>query len=401
MARDSDALLTRFKWASAGDVAPPSDFGITRSEGFGSAFDPGGSEYPERPLFNQMFRELYGLAKEINEGGVLLEWSDQVDYVQHARIRGSDGEIYRAIIPNGPTRGNSLDPTTKTDDAIWAESDVTVDTSGFLTSSSLAAQLGEYVTETELNSDLASYATRAYLDGEIDDLVDGAPNNRNTLGELSDAIDGRASSGHTHSQYAGNTHVHSSNALLDSPVFTGTPEAPSPSSNDDSDRIATTAWAQDEFAQRSHGHSYASTSHTHSQYALLDSPVFTGTPEAPSPSSNDDSDRIATTAWAQDEFAQRSHGHSYASTNHTHSQYATSGHSHSQYATSGHSHSQYLTSLPSHSHGSGDLPASAFANNYASGISVGNTVSGNNVVRTITISRSGLSSISTTFTDTS
>ena len=304
MARDAYALLSRFEWASAGDVSPPSDYSIVRSEGFSNAFDPGGSSYPERELFNQLFRELYALTKELNESG-LLEWSGAVDYIQHARVRGSDGEIYRANISNGPTRGNALDPATKTDDAIWLESDVSVDLSGFLTSSSLAAQLGEYVTEVELNSELASYATRTYVDDEIDDLIDGAPSSRNTLKELSDAIDGRASSSHSHSQYASSTHVHSN-------------------------------------------------------YALLDSPVFTGTPEAPSPSLNDDSERIATTAWAQDEFAQRSHGHSYASTNHSHSQYATSSHTHSQYASSGHTHSQYLTSLPTHSH-SGHLTGASIS----------------------------------------
>jgi len=38
-------------------------------------------------------------------------------------------------------------------------------------------------------------------------------------------------------------------------------------------------------------------------------------------------------------YAQKSHSHSYASTNHTHSQYAQSSHSHSDYASSDHSHS--------------------------------------------------------------
>ena len=38
-------------------------------------------------------------------------------------------------------------------------------------------------------------------------------------------------------------------------------------------------------------------------------------------------------------YSQKTHSHSYASTNHTHSQYAQSSHSHSDYASSSHSHS--------------------------------------------------------------
>ena len=163
--------------------------GVNRDEGFSGAFDPGGGEYPDRQLINQMFKELYGLGKELNEGGV-LEWSDQVDFVQYARTRGDDGELYRSAVPTGPGTGNSLNPSTKTDDSVWILEVNLPDLSDYITTAALQTELGSYVTDSGLNSVLAAYA------------------------------------------------------LLDSPVFTGSPEAPLPNPGDDSDRIANTAWVQ-------------------------------------------------------------------------------------------------------------------------------------------------------------
>lgn len=70
-------------------------------------------------------------------------------------------------------------------------------------------------------------------------------------------------------------------APLDSPHFTGVPTAPTPASNDNSGKIATTAYVQ---AQN---------------YAPLASPTFSGVPAAPTAASNTNTTQIATTAFVQ------------------------------------------------------------------------------------------------------
>lgn len=69
-----------------------------------------------------------------------------------------------------------------------------------------------------------------------------------------------------------------------SPIFTGSPQAPTPPNGDSSSRVATTAWVQANGGGGSNG-------------APLDSPAFTGTPTAPTPPPTNDSTRIATTEW--------------------------------------------------------------------------------------------------------
>ena len=73
-------------------------------------------------------------------------------------------------------------------------------------------------------------------------------------------------------------------AKLASPAFTGTPTAPTPTSSDDSTKIATTAYVKANL----------------SSYAPIASPAFSGTPTAPTPTSGDNSTNLATTAFVQD-----------------------------------------------------------------------------------------------------
>lgn len=70
-------------------------------------------------------------------------------------------------------------------------------------------------------------------------------------------------------------------APIDSPHFTGVPTAPTPASNDNSGKIATTAFVA---AQA---------------YAPLNSPAFTGTPTAPTATVNTNTTQLATTAFVQ------------------------------------------------------------------------------------------------------
>jgi hypothetical protein len=70
-------------------------------------------------------------------------------------------------------------------------------------------------------------------------------------------------------------------ALLESPVFTGTPSAPTPTAGDDSTAIATTAFVKDQ------------------GYVGADSPVLTGNPTAPTPVTTDNDTSIATTEFVK------------------------------------------------------------------------------------------------------
>lgn len=79
------------------------------------------------------------------------------------------------------------------------------------------------------------------------------------------------------------------------PTFTGTPKSTTPTSTDNSTRIATTAFVQ--------GHVSSLSSRIDEVaaggWAPLDSPAFTGTPAAPTQTKTDNSTAIATTAYVQ------------------------------------------------------------------------------------------------------
>lgn len=72
-------------------------------------------------------------------------------------------------------------------------------------------------------------------------------------------------------------------ASTNSPIFTGSPQAPTPAAGANDNRIATTAFVQTAAAAR----------------APLASPVFTGNPTAPTPPSTDNDTSLATTAFVQ------------------------------------------------------------------------------------------------------
>ncbi len=78
-------------------------------------------------------------------------------------------------------------------------------------------------------------------------------------------------------------------APINSPTFTGTPNAPTPAVDDDSTRVATTAYVQDVM----------------DEFAPINSPNFTGVPTAPTPPADDNSTKIATTEFVQGEVSDR------------------------------------------------------------------------------------------------
>lgn len=178
-------------------------------------------------------------------------------------------------------------------------------------------------------------------------------------------IDGSADTSSLDYKVAANTAALAAKAPIDSPTFTGTPAAPTPSGSDNSTLIATTAFVQGVVAtavtglldlkgsldassnpnypaaskgdvylitvagkvgggsgksvdvgdaviasadnaggaEASVGTSWFVLEHNLAGVALLASPAFTGTPTAPTPSFGDDSTKLATTEFVQDAVA--------------------------------------------------------------------------------------------------
>ncbi len=74
-------------------------------------------------------------------------------------------------------------------------------------------------------------------------------------------------------------------APLESPALTGSPTAPTQAADDDSTKLATTAFVKDVVAD----------------YAPLESPALTGFPTAPTQPASDNSTKIATTKFVKDQ----------------------------------------------------------------------------------------------------
>lgn len=77
-------------------------------------------------------------------------------------------------------------------------------------------------------------------------------------------------------------------ADLESPIFTGTPQAPTQLSGDSSNALATTAYVDQAVGDVDT-----------SGFAPTVSPIFTGTPKAPTPITTDNSTNLATTAFVK------------------------------------------------------------------------------------------------------
>ena len=122
-------------------------------------------------------------------------------------------------------------------------------------------------------------ATTQFVRTEVAALVDSAPATLDTLNEIAASISDNA-------DFAGS--VTSSLALkasLDSPTFTGSVTAPTPSDTSNDDTIATTAFVRN-------------TSPT------LNSPTLTGIPTAPTAAASVNNTQIATTAYVTTAVAQ-------------------------------------------------------------------------------------------------
>lgn len=98
MARDPDAIIQEI-FAASGDVGLGD---LIIDEGWPIAYSTPGGKDPQRLQFNQLYKNLFALAKEINQKGPFLEYTAIIDYAVNAGVIGSDGALYRAIAANGP-----------------------------------------------------------------------------------------------------------------------------------------------------------------------------------------------------------------------------------------------------------------------------------------------------------
>ena len=258
----------------------------------------------------------------------LPAWSNSADYAVGDSVRGSDSGTYQSVVVTGPATGNVQDPVGRPDDNIWVQlaatsvPDATTTARGIVELSTTSeGQAG-----TDDQRAVTPLVLDAVLDTRFNNLVGTAPGLLNTLGELSDALGDDPNFATTV------TNILNGKAGLDSPAFTGRPTGTSPALSDDSGHLATTQWIKD---------LTATTSRTGVVELATATEAETGT----------DANRAITPATfrsaANDRYSLKSHGHSYASTGHSHSTYSRTSHGHS-YASTGHSHSAY--SLTSHGH---------------------------------------------------
>ena len=99
MARDVDGIIQK-KFANSGDVGLE---GLDLDIGWPISYSTAGGDFPKRIQFNQLFRYLFALGKEINQGGPFLAYSALIDYKVFADVTGSNGVIYSCLIANGPS----------------------------------------------------------------------------------------------------------------------------------------------------------------------------------------------------------------------------------------------------------------------------------------------------------
>ena len=75
-------------------LASASGGALTVSAGLPTTFDV--DRYIESGIFNQLFNLLWDMGIDIGQHGI-LEWHTDQSYLEHARVIGSDGMMYRAV----------------------------------------------------------------------------------------------------------------------------------------------------------------------------------------------------------------------------------------------------------------------------------------------------------------
>ena len=424
MPRDADAKKITSKWAGGGQRSSPESQNITRSTGWDSDFapPPTGSRFPLRRVFNQIWAEVTGFLAEINERGGILEWDAALDYVQHARVMGSDGEIYRAVTANGPS-STVVNPVGRANDSVWKRDIPDAPSNASATQRGIV----ELATNTEAiaGTDTARAITPAALKAAIPQLANSVPTASTTQSgtvELATNLealqgtdttravtpegqrahgDGRYirsaiadwsnASGYVADALARGSDGHIYRAVVATSSSIGNVQNPVTRTDD-------TVWTLWALGSES-GLPYAASGHTHSGFA---SASHSHTGFATSGHNHDSS--YASASHTHSGYASSSHSHNYAASNHTHN-YASSGHNHDSsyasashthnYAGASHTHSNYASS--SHSHSSSDLPSGTLFTTYGLVTGISASHQPGSLDTTITLTRAGLSDISVTY----
>ena len=226
--------------APPADLATPESQGLTRADGWPISYSTPGGDSPQREVFNNLYLEWTSAVTELFTKGI-YSWDSAVTYDHPAAAMGSDNKLYLSV--RDSTNVNPVTNTTYTD---WQP------------------------------------ITRSMRDDIVDaiDAALGSANWQQGGGMFSQTQTDYSETDSTDVAFLENRQLI---APLASPGFTGQPTAPTPGSNNDSARIATTAWVQDRIVP----------------LAPLASPALTGNPTAPTQSSGNDSTRLATTAFVR------------------------------------------------------------------------------------------------------
>ncbi|MCK5133237.1 MAG: hypothetical protein KAR40_13930 [Candidatus Sabulitectum sp.] len=106
MARDTDGIIQE-KFAASGDVGLGD---LVIDDGWPIAYSTPGGKNPQRLQFNQLYRNLFALAKELNQKGPFLEYSALITYAEGARVIVS-GNIMRSLSGGNLNNDPASSPT--------------------------------------------------------------------------------------------------------------------------------------------------------------------------------------------------------------------------------------------------------------------------------------------------
>ena len=121
MARTDEGVKMTTLWAASGERMDPETNLVTRSQGWDKRFEQLGGLVPNYEVFNQIIRELSGVAVCLNQHGI-PPWSRFIDYTHNANERAfvlrNEG-LYVSTAASGPTQGGAVDPATDSNRSHW------------------------------------------------------------------------------------------------------------------------------------------------------------------------------------------------------------------------------------------------------------------------------------------
>lgn len=119
-----NSLLMKKQWAEDGSTVipnPPVAGTTYRDESVDADNIAEGQQYDgvaDSARWNQLLYIITGILKDTLAHGV-LPWLNTQDYSEGAVVIGSNGDLYRAKIANGPSTSNSKDPVIDTTSQTW------------------------------------------------------------------------------------------------------------------------------------------------------------------------------------------------------------------------------------------------------------------------------------------